>query len=108
VNGHRFYFFGEFSVAKAKPAASAKVPEPKPVEKASKAKVGPVTREVIAQGVAKLKKAVTQLEALSAQLEERKMEEITLEGPKLLPRGVNSVSQFVFKLDGALQRLDRM
>lgn len=95
-------------MAKSKRTASAKVPEPKPVEKASKAKVGPVSLETIAEGIAKLEKASSKLKELSAELESRGMDEITFEGPKLLPRGVNSISQFVFKLDWALQKLDRM
>lgn len=94
-------------MAKAKPKPSEQAPEPVRAVK-SKAKVGPVSRELLAEGIEKLEKSVAQLRAMSELMKQYGKEELTLEGPKLLPRGVNSVLQFVLKLDGAIRRLDRM
>lgn len=90
--------------------AKATKPDPskKPVEKASKAKVGPVTVKTIETGITKLKTALGHLQALQVTMKQEHLEEMVMEGPKLLPRGVNSVLQFGLKLENALRRRDRM
>ena len=90
--------------------AKAKRPEPSktPEEKASKTKVGPVTVTTIEDGIKKLQTSLGHLQALSVSMKKEGLDEMVMEGPKLLPRGVNSVLQFGLKLENALRRRDRM
>jgi len=92
-------------MAKAKPTT----PSTKPVEKTpSKAKMGIVTESTIRQGIGLLNKAAAELLAMADVMRESGVTELMIEGPKLLPRGVNSVLQFQLKLDAAMKRRDRM
>jgi len=100
-------------MAKAKKALPSTTPaapksEPEPAEPKVKKKLGTTNRAVIAEGIKKLEATIGKLKGLSAAMESNGVDELTIEGPLLLPRGVNSVMQFAIKLDFAMQRRDRM
>jgi hypothetical protein len=74
----------------------------------SKAKMGVVTTDILRRGIELLGSTQADLQALLDGMDRDSVKEITVEGPKLLSRGVNSVMQFVLKLDAALKRCRRM
>jgi hypothetical protein len=85
--------------------AAVKKPEAK-----SKAKIGPMDRKTIGVALERLAVITGKLKALDLIMKESKpaLEEITMEGPKLLPRGVNSLLSFVKRLTSALEDRDKM
>lgn len=74
----------------------------------SKARLGVITIDVLRTGIARLSESQGDLRAMLNTMEASGLTEIEIDGPKLLPRGVNSIMSFRAKLMLALSSRDKM
>ncbi|MES2788609.1 MAG: hypothetical protein V4719_03235 [Planctomycetota bacterium] len=83
-------------------------PEAKPVPHKSKKKIGPTERKTLAIAIERLDELLGKLRGLAAVIDAAGLSEVVMEGPKLLPRGVNSLLSYTNKLGSALENRNKM
>lgn len=92
-------------MARLKKAAPDSVETPVPK---SKKKIGPTDSKTLATAIEQLEAITGKLRAMAAIIKELGVTEVIMEGPKLLPRGVNSLRNYANKLNTALDNRNKM
>lgn len=71
-------------------------------------RTGDTTLADIETGIARLEEFQAELKAFAAWMEQAKEERLTIDGPGLLSRGVNSILQYTTKVEAAIKAKRRM